>query len=49
MEVLISYSRKLIWFKVGPTNNNPKVIARYYLEAVERLKGMYTLYVALLR
>jgi hypothetical protein len=28
------YSRKIIWLKVGRTNNDPKVIGRYYLDAV---------------
>lgn len=28
------FSRKLIWLEVGPTNKEPDVIARYYLNAV---------------
>ncbi|KAK6183678.1 hypothetical protein SNE40_011108 [Patella caerulea] len=32
------FSRRIIWLRVGKTNNNPKVIARYYLEAVQQLE-----------
>ncbi|KAK6171696.1 hypothetical protein SNE40_018136 [Patella caerulea] len=32
------FSRRIIWLRVGETNNNPKVIARYYLEAVQQLE-----------
>lgn len=28
-----------MWFKVGPTNHDPKVIAHHFLEAVEEAKG----------
>lgn len=31
------FSRKIIWIKIAPSNSNPKVIARYYLEAVEEI------------
>ena len=33
------FSRKIIWLKVAPFNSNSKVIARYNLEAVEKLAG----------
>ena len=36
---LISFSRKIIWLKVTPSNSKPQVIARYYLESVENLAG----------
>lgn len=32
------FSRKIIWLKVGSTNNNPEVIAYYYLKAIKKLK-----------
>ena len=37
-------SQKLIWLKLTPTNNDPKVICKFYLESVEECKGMYILY-----
>ena len=37
--LICSFSRKVIWFKLASTNHDPKVIARYYLEAVEKVKG----------
>lgn len=33
------FSRKIIWLKAGITNNDPKVIAGYYLESVVRCGG----------
>ena len=32
------FSRKILWLEVGPTNNNPLVIAKYYLDAVLQLR-----------
>jgi len=31
------YSRRLLWLEVSQSNNNPRVIAMYYLEAIRRL------------
>ena len=36
---LYRYSRRVLWLKVGMTNNDPKVIALYYLKCVEEVKG----------
>lgn len=31
------YSRKVLWLEVGPSNNNPKIIAHYFLKCVKNL------------
>ena len=31
------FSRRILWLEVGPTNNNPNVIASYYLRCLHRL------------
>lgn len=31
------FSRKLIWLEVSDTNNNPKLIAKYYLDALNEI------------
>lgn len=36
------YSRKIIWLRVSRTNNNPNVIAQFYLEAVLEQEGCPT-------
>ena len=33
------YSRKILWLQVGSSNNNPKVIASYYLDCVSKLNN----------
>jgi len=33
------FSRKLMWLEMYHTNNNPKVIAGYYMEAVKEIGG----------
>ena len=37
---LIRFSRKMLWLKVTPTNHDPKVVGRFYLECVESVGGM---------
>ena len=34
------YSRRIMWLKVGRTNNNPRVVASYFLECVKELGGV---------
>ena len=37
-----SFSRKIIWLKLSSTNSDPRVIVRYYLDAVvNEMNGMY--------
>ena len=36
----IRYSRRILWLKVGTSNNNPAVIAHHYISVVEELKGL---------
>ena len=33
------YSRRVLWLKVGTTNNDPNFIAHYYLQTVETVSG----------
>lgn len=32
------YSRRILWLEVGPTNNNPKIIASYFLHTIKELQ-----------
>jgi len=34
------YSRKVLWLNVGSSNNNPKVIAQYYIDCVRQVGGV---------
>jgi hypothetical protein len=34
------FSRRLIWLEVGPTNKNPEVIGKYYLDATLQIGGV---------
>lgn len=33
------YSRRIMWLEVGPSNNDPAVIARYYVDCVQQMGG----------
>lgn len=33
------FSRKILWLKVSSTNNDPKVIAGYFIDTVKTLNG----------
>ena len=37
------YSRRILWLKVGQTNNDPKVIASYYLSRIRQIGGASTI------
>ena len=37
------YSRKIMWLRVGTTNNDPKVILLYYLSATLSCDGIMPL------
>ena len=32
------YSRKILWLKASNTNNNPRVVARYYMEYIHEIQ-----------
>ena len=34
------FSRRLIWLEVGPTNKDPEVIAKMYIDAVKQIIGL---------
>ena len=34
------YSRKILWLHIGSSNNNPQVIASYYLDCVSKLNNV---------
>ena len=40
---LFSYSRRIMWAQTAYSNNNPNIIAKYYLETVETIDGKYGL------
>ena len=33
------YSRRVMWLEVGPSNNNPHIIAQYYVDCVQQMGG----------
>lgn len=36
---ICGYSRKIIWLEVNRSNNNPKIPARFYLNAIQNVGG----------
>jgi hypothetical protein len=30
----------VLWLKVGPSNNNPNIVASYYLDYISEMKGI---------
>jgi hypothetical protein len=34
------YSRRIMWLEVGPSNSNPRYIAKYYLDCIEINGGL---------
>jgi len=38
------FSGRLMWLKIWWTNRNPRLITRYYLEAVRKAGGKYIFY-----
>ena len=45
---IISYSRKIIWLRASPTNNDPQIIAVHVLTAVLKYGGnINTMYIAM--
>ena len=35
-----SFSRKILWLEAGASNNNPHIVANYYVNCVRQLKGI---------
>lgn len=33
------FSRKILWLEVGPSNNNPRIVARYFINYLKEIKG----------
>ncbi|KAJ7371621.1 hypothetical protein OS493_024298 [Desmophyllum pertusum] len=34
------YSRRILWLEVGTSNNNPRIVARYFLDCAKQLDGV---------
>ena len=39
VKILCRFSRKLVWLELTPTNHDPTVVSRFYLESVEAVAG----------
>ena len=46
MLYIYSFSRRIMWLRVGVTNKDPKVIAGFYLDTVQNIRGIVTMYVS---
>lgn len=33
------YSRRILWLEVGSSNNNPRIVGKYFLDCVVQVKG----------
>jgi len=33
------YSRKILWLEVGSSNNNPRIVAKYFINCIKELSG----------
>lgn len=40
VQVHYRYSRRVLWLKAGQSNNNPKIIAYYFLKYITMVKGI---------
>ena len=38
---LKSFSRRIMWLDASSSNNNPKIIAHYYMQCVKENEGMH--------
>ena len=39
-ECIDGYSRKVLWLEVSSSNRNPRIVAKFYMDAVPELKGV---------
>ena len=44
-----SYSRRVLWLEVGTTNNDPSIVAYYFLRYVKRIQGKVTKIVVIMQ
>lgn len=40
IDILVKDTRKVLWLRVAKSNNDPRIIAYYYLECVKQLQGL---------
>ena len=39
----LSYTRRVMWLEVGPSNKDPKVVCGYYARCVQKICGKFHL------